>query len=416
MPPNPSATDNPLQLTETRRSAPIHLTASERRALEEHFEATITTEPDGTYRVQPGSVVGSLRIGDRIVVVEPKLRIDRVLFMTAYAADPHRWQERWSSITSTGSLTDGIAALFLTAYQRTVAQGLLRSYRTVERDESTIKGRIQWPRQARRPGPLPVAVRYQLHDDDIIENQILRATVQVLRRQHVTGHAVRSGLARAWQQLRDLAAVNVSPGHIDRLPWTRQNAHYQPVLLLARTILAGSMPDLRAGAVPVVGFTLHLYDVFEQFVRSVLRDSLGATITDLPDNPADHRLFLDDDRRVRLLPDLGYRAGGAWRFVGDVKYKADTAGKGLNPDLYQLLAYATATRLRDATLVYADGPPLPKKHKIPYGGTVLHVQHLELDQSPDRVLRDLRSLASGIRTADGCPQRSGPGVDERGGA
>jgi 5-methylcytosine-specific restriction enzyme subunit McrC len=303
---------------------------TQRRLVEEHFEATITTEPDDTYRVQPGSVVGSLRIGDRTVVVEPKLPIDRVLFMTAYTADPHRWQDKWSTISSTGSLTDGIAALFLTAYHRTVAGGPLRAYRTVERDEPTIKGRIRWERQARRPGPLPVAVRYQLHDDDIIENQILRATIQVLRRQRISDHVVRSGLTRAWQQLRDLTDTQITPGHIDRLTWTRHNAHYQPLLLLARTILAGAMPDLLAGAVPVVGFTLRLYDVFEKFVRSVLRDSLAATSTDFPDNPADHQLFLDEDRRIRLLPDLGYRADRAWRFVGDVKYKADT-GNGLNP-------------------------------------------------------------------------------------
>ena len=182
---------------------------TQRRLVEEHFEATITTEPDDTYRVQPGSVVGSLRIGDRTVVVEPKLPIDRVLFMTAYTADPHRWQDTWSTISRNGSLTDGIAALFLAAYQRTVAQGPLRSYRTVEREEPTIKGRIRWERQARRPGPLPVAVRYQLHDDDIIENQILRATIQILRRQRVSDHVVRSGLTRAWQQLRDLTDTQI---------------------------------------------------------------------------------------------------------------------------------------------------------------------------------------------------------------
>lgn len=379
-----------MQLTETRRSAPTRLTALERRTLEERFEATITTEPDDTYRVQPGSIVGSLRIGDCTVVVQPKLPIDRVLFMTAYTADPHRWQDKWSTISSTGSLTDGIAALFITAYQRTVAQGPLRAYRTVERNEPTIKGRIRWQRQARRPGPLPVAVRYQLHDDDIIENQILRATTQVLRRQGVTDPVVRSGLTRAWQQLRDLSDTHITPGHIDRLTWTRHNAHYQALLLLARTILAGAMPDLLAGAVPVVGFTLRLYDVFEKFVRSVLRDSLAATSTDFPDNPADHQLVLDEDRRIRLLPDLGYRPDGAWRFIGDVKYKADT-GNGLNPDLYQLLAYATATQLRAATLVYADGPPTPRSHIVADTGTVLHVRHLDLNQPPDRVLRDLRS-------------------------
>src|SRR3954449_7293277 len=122
MPPPPSDFE-PLHLTEARLSTPVRLSPVERRALEHHFDSKITTEPNDTYRVQPGSVVGSAQIGSRTIVVQPKLRIDRVLFMTAYTADPYRWQERWSTIATTGTLTDGIAALFLTAYQRTVAQG-----------------------------------------------------------------------------------------------------------------------------------------------------------------------------------------------------------------------------------------------------------------------------------------------------
>jgi 5-methylcytosine-specific restriction enzyme subunit McrC len=396
MPPLPSSDRNPLHLTEARLSTPVRLTPVERRALEHHFDAKITTEPDDTYRVQPGSVVGTIQIGKRTVVVQPKLRIDRVLFMTAYSADPHRWQDRWSTITATGTLTDGIAALFLTAYQHTVAQGLLRAYRTVESDEATIKGRIRWPRQARRPGPLPIAVLYQVHDDDVIENQILRAVVYQLRRQRITDPAIRAGLARAWHQLRDLTATPATPGIIDRLTWTRHNAHYRQILNLARTILAGTMPDLHAGTVPVVGFTLRLYDVFEQFVRTALREAFDASLTDFPDNAADHQLYLDTDRRIRLEPDLGHHPHRTWAFIGDVKYKTDT-GNGLNPDLYQLLAYATAADLPEATLIYADGPPQPRSHHVGHRYIDLHIHHLNLDQPPIHVLRDLAHLAAQVR-------------------
>lgn len=87
------------------------------------------------------------------------------------------------------------------------------------------------------------------------------------------------------------------------------------------------------------------------------------------------------------------------------------------PDLYQLLAYATATQLRAATLVYADGPPTPRSHNVSDRGTVLHVRHLNLDQPPDRVLRDLRGLANDIRAADEALQaRPEPYVDRRGSA
>ncbi len=156
-----------LELTEGRPSAPIALSAAERHALEDFFAATIKSGPDDTYPIQPGNIVGSLDVAGRTVVVQPKIPIDRVLFITAYAADPHNWQNHWSAIGHTGQLTDGVTALFLSAYERVTAQGLLRSYRTVDSATNAIRGRIRWPQQARQFRPLPIAVRYQLHDDDI---------------------------------------------------------------------------------------------------------------------------------------------------------------------------------------------------------------------------------------------------------
>lgn len=386
-----------LQLTEGRVSAPLALSPVERQALETSFDATISTGPDDTYRVRPGSVVGSLEIAGRIVVVQPKIRIDRVLFMAAYAADPHNWHNHWSAIAHAGHLTDGVTALFLSAYQRVLAQGLLRSYRTVDRATTAIRGRIRWPQQARQITPLPIAVRHQVHDDDIPENQILRAAVQILRRQPSSSPVLRAGLARVWQQLRDLALIPASSGLIDRITWTRHNAHYRPLLQLARTILAGTMPDLHAGAVPVTGFTLRLYDVFEQFVRAALRTAFGATLEQFPDQPHAQGLYLDTDQRIRLNPDLGIRIDGQWRFIGDVKYKRDSdTGGGFNPDLYQLLAYATAAHLPDATFIYADGPATAPSHQIRHTTTTLHVHHLDLNQPPAAVLRDLGHLASKI--------------------
>ncbi len=88
--------------------------------------------------------------------------------------------------------------------------------------------------------------------------------------------------------------------------------------------------------------------------------------------------------RVKLKPDLGYRTANGWQFIGDVKYKRDDSGSGTNPDLYQLLAYATATRLPEATLIYADGPPTPRHHVVPTAGVTLNVRHLDLTQEPSR--------------------------------
>ena len=152
------------------------------------------------------------------------------------------------------------------------------------------------------------------------------------------------------------------------------------------------MADLDGGTVGTVGFTLRLHDVFEQFVRTALREGGGLTETEFPNSWRGRGLTLAESGQVPLVPDLGVRTGGRWRFVGDVKYKRD-AGLGHEADLYQLLAYATATGLPDATLIYAQGPRTRTTHEVRHAGKRLHLRHLDLSASPAAVLNQLRFFA-----------------------
>ena len=80
-----------------------------------------------------------------------------------------------------------------------------------------------------------------------------------------------------------------------------------------------------------------------------------------------------------------------WLFVGDIKYKRDP-GTGKDSDLYQLLAYATATRLPEATLIYADGPPGTGYHLVKHSGVQLRLTRLDLTRSPQEVLSQLEAV------------------------
>jgi hypothetical protein len=63
----------------------------------------------------------------------------------------------------------------------------------------------------------------------------------------------------------------------------------------------------------------------------------------------------------------------------------------------RLLAYATAADLREAMLIYADGPPQPRSHHIRDRCIDLHIHHLNFDQPPTHVPRDLAHLAAQVR-------------------
>lgn len=382
-----------LTLTEWSNSGPITVNTDQRRVLESAFAASITTCPIGDQvQVTPGSVVGTVSVGGASIVVKPKIPIDRVLFMTAFIADPHHWKDAWSSISSVENLVDGVVGLFLKACRTVTARGLLRSYRRTHGDLRHVKGRVRWQIQAVRQQPLPIAVTYHVHDDDIPENQIIRETLRVLRATTKSSTSMALELHSVWRQFKDFAPLPDALATLRALPWTRRNEHYRPALELARIILENRMADVDTGAVPVVGFTLKLPGVFESFVRTCLRHYSGLSDRTFPDSWS-KPLKLDEGKAVSLNPDLGVRINGAWTFVGDIKYKRDD-GAGKNADLYQLLAYATATKLSSATLIYAHGPASLRSHHVRHTDVEIKVRHLELDKSPTEVLRQLKNIAT----------------------
>lgn len=157
-------------------------------------------------------------------------------------------------------------------------------------------------------------------------------------------------------------------------------------------ILDGSTLNLETVGVEVLGFTLNLNDVFEKFLRAAVRESLGLSHTVLRDSWTGE-LHLDSTHRVGLEPDIAARQGNRWLFAADAKYKTDARGIGKQPDLYQLLAYATAMRLPEAALIYADGPSLAPIVDVLGSDIRLRVEHLDLGRAPEGILQQVRLIA-----------------------
>jgi 5-methylcytosine-specific restriction enzyme subunit McrC len=106
---------------------------------------------------------------------------------------------------------------------------------------------------------------------------------------------------------------------------------------------------------------------------------------------------LDRARRVALEPDLSWWSAKKCRFVGDVKYKAVNVRGVKHPDLYQLLAYTTASGLQSGLLVYAAGEGQPATHYVTLAGKLLHVRALQLGGDITGLRHEVRELAALIR-------------------
>ena len=137
--------------------------------------------------------------------------------------------------------------------------------------------------------------------------------------------------------------------------------------------------------------------VFEDFVVNALREALKLSEREFVQGGSGKGLCLDRDHLIRLKPDISWWCGRSCRFVGDVKYKRVKLDGVTHPDLYQLLAYTTATDLSQGLLIYAGGEEKPAAHQIPFADKTLHVETLDLAGEPAQVLAEVASVADVVR-------------------
>jgi 5-methylcytosine-specific restriction enzyme subunit McrC len=175
---------------------------------------------------------------------------------------------------------------------------------------------------------------------------------------------------------------------------TRINARYHAALRLAELVLRATSAEHTAGTVAVSGFLLNMPQLFEDFVTVALREAIEGPHGGRVVGQSQH--YLDEAGRVVLKPDIVWRQGDTVAAVIDAKYKAEKPSGFPNADLYQLLAYCTILGLRTGHLVYAAGNEGSARHVISQARTEIVCHALNLSNSPDALLAEIRYLASAI--------------------
>ena len=91
-------------------------------------------------------------------------------------------------------------------------------------------------------------------------------------------------------------------------------------------------------------------------------------------------------------------------FIGDAKYKRIKHERIPNADIYQMLAYLTASGLPEGMLIYAKGmredTSLPAEeitYTVRMSGQSIHVVALDLSGSLDEILERVRGLGDRIK-------------------
>lgn len=386
----------PLTLIEGGAALTVSLTIAEYRALKGSGIVAVTpTTDEGVFEVAAGRKVGAVAVGNRQVVVKPKISdLNRLLFLLGYARDPQIWRHDPVHLDSADELLPAVAEAFSRIATLAVEQGLLQGYKTVREDLPVLRGRILTGEQMGRLYglPVPLAVEYDDFTVDVAENQLLAmATMRLLNVPRVSSSA-----RKLLQRLRrTLAEVTVPPRGAALPIWQRSrlNARYEPAIRLAEIVLSADSFEHQIGGLSVTGYMFDMWRIFEDFVTMAMQEALAERRWRCqPQAP----MFLDELGQVELKPDLLCRSSTGSAAVLDAKYKAERPEGFPNADLYQMLAYCTVLGLTNGHLVYAKGNELETVHMVRKSGIEIHCHALDLSLEPRRLLKQVDKLAETI--------------------
>ncbi len=346
--------------------------AAELQALQDaHLKVEVTAQP-GVFRVTPGSMVGIVRSDSVEVLIRPKIAVERLFELLSYSRALSLSAET-AGVDPEDDIVESFTAVFLSAAGKVLSRGPLQGYVAREEAMSAFRGRLRAGEQMRRHFglPLPLETTYDDFTIDIDENRLLKAAFLRLDRLPIRRLRLRRGISEALSMLSEVSSSGYSPRHLPEIAVTRLNRHYQTPIELAKLILRNSSVELRAGKSMIGQFLVDMNDVFEEFLYA----AIGRRLPPGPLWVRGKQLFLDADRRVKMEPDLSWWEGDRCLFVGDAKYKRTADGE--NNDLYQLLAYCTATRRPRGLLLYAQAAS-SVAYILKENGVSLHVEGVDL--------------------------------------
>jgi 5-methylcytosine-specific restriction enzyme subunit McrC len=387
-----------LQLKEFETALGVELSETDVDALRRAIPSlriAPTIGRHGCFDLAPGAVIGAITTNTLDVVIAPKIPTDRLLFLLSYPLDPKHWQSSMFNYAAEASIVDAVLPSFLALAESALRRGLLQGYISVEDALMGVRGRVRFDEQLRRRQslPLPVEVRWDEFTEDIDENRLLKAAIRILRTLRPRSEAYGVRLRRLQAQLEPVTAIRYDSRSVPDPVITRLNSHYRPALGLARLIIRNTTFEVRHGRTTATAVLFDMNKVFEDFVVTALREALHLNGRDFPQGARGRKLRLDGAQQVHLKPDISWWRQSQCLFVGDVKYKRIAAAGIEHPDLYQLLAYTVATRLRQGLLVYAAGEATDVTHEVPGAEKKLFIRTLGLSGTPVDILNQVCRLA-----------------------
>ncbi len=303
--------------------------------------------------IEVGPHIGSLILSGLRLIILPKLRLDTLMAMVAYAfalSDLVLTDRPVDYDLTAHGLVDLLGFTLLRAAERIARGGLLSRYQERGEELSSPRGRIDMHHAASRPRQ-PV-LRCHFHDltTDHLLNQVLAAGLR-LAATFVQCASLRTELLQVAerlfvdQQRLSLTAAVLAAAH---RALDRRAHYYRTALILVALLFQGSHPGAPtpSSELPLAGFLLDMNRLFERFLTRYLQAHAPPGIEVISQEiRGDVFAYLENPagwKPPMIRPDLVFRRQGRIVAIGDAKYRHHREQPPDTTELYQLLTYGLA--------------------------------------------------------------------------
>lgn len=334
--------------------------------------------------------------------IHPKIPAANVLGMLAAATGLVSWLPASARVGQQDDLLRSTLAFFAREVADLLAAGPQRAYVAEQHALVAPRGRLNVAAMARGGGlPTPVHCRFDDYTADTLLHRYLVAAIAHGLRVPRLERPVQRLLRHARAAIADARYVPLSPDAIDRHHFTRLDERYRPAVALARLVLERLSLHHAGRHTEVRTFTVDMNQLFQSWVAARLPSHLTAELQ----LDTQTRRHLDDDRTLRIQPDLEVLRFGHPVYVADTKYKLTETGLGRITDYYQAHAYATVLMLPEAMLIYCDdgGDTPSRRLQISGSGIRISTHAMSLNGPYQALEEQLSSLARHIAERSSMP-------------
>lgn len=173
---------------------------------------------------------------------------------------------------------------------------------------------------------------YDEYHVDIIENQIIRYTIDKLLKLQFKDNETKRALEITKRYFNNITFKQITPRDITNIQYTVLNAHYKQIHSFCRMILELIGIYEREGLEQFNAYSLDMNMLFERYIGRILKEQLQEYDVVLQD-----KQYLDEEKGIDIKPDVVIYKEGIPLLVLDTKYKIDSSTS--NNDIFQLYSY-----------------------------------------------------------------------------